>query len=118
LTPEKIEAVLSDFRDWLGHLPALPEAAPADAAEPIDLHTLLGQFIAVRHDVNLQTKAVRAQQEQNSQPSSCSRSPWRGCARLKQASVPSSSKPARKRSDRSSKLSWTPTIRSPWRPAK
>ena len=35
--------------------------------EPIDLHTLLGQFLAVRHEVNLQTKAVRAQQEQNAE---------------------------------------------------
>jgi molecular chaperone GrpE len=31
----------------------------------VDLHTLLGQFLAVRHEVNLQTRAVRAQQEQN-----------------------------------------------------
>ena len=33
----------------------------------MDLHTLLGQFLAVRHEVNLQTKAVRAQQEQNAE---------------------------------------------------
>jgi molecular chaperone GrpE len=31
------------------------------------LHTLLGQFIALRHEVNLQTKATRAQQEQNAE---------------------------------------------------
>ena len=37
------------------------------AQEPVDLHTLLGQFIAVRHEVNLQTRAVRAQQEQNAE---------------------------------------------------
>jgi molecular chaperone GrpE len=44
------------------------EAEPATApTESIDLHTLLGQFIALRHEVNLQTKAVRAQQEQNAQ---------------------------------------------------
>jgi molecular chaperone GrpE len=35
--------------------------------ERIDLHTLLGQFAALRHEVNLQTKAVRSQQEQNAQ---------------------------------------------------
>jgi molecular chaperone GrpE len=35
--------------------------------DPIDLHTLLGQFIAVRQEVNLQTRAVRAQQEQNTE---------------------------------------------------
>jgi len=33
--------------------------------EPLDLHTLLAQFVALRHEVNLQTKASRAQQEQN-----------------------------------------------------
>jgi molecular chaperone GrpE len=37
------------------------------AQQPVDLHTLLGQFIAVRHEVNLQTRAVRAQQEQNAE---------------------------------------------------
>src|SRR5260370_35481329 len=40
---------------------------PDTEAESIDLHTLLGQFAALRHEVNLQTKAVRAQQEQNAQ---------------------------------------------------
>src|SRR5262249_11400087 len=69
LTPAAIEAVLADFRAWLQHLSC---AAPADQAEKeqpeaIDLHTLLGQFIAVRHDVNLQTKAARSQQEQTGQ---------------------------------------------------
>jgi len=34
---------------------------------PPDLHTLLGQFAALRHEVHLQTKAVRAQQEQNAE---------------------------------------------------
>jgi molecular chaperone GrpE len=33
----------------------------------VDLHTLLGQFIALRHEVNLQTKASRAQLEQNAE---------------------------------------------------
>jgi molecular chaperone GrpE len=41
--------------------------APAEHAEAIDLHTLLGQFIALRHEVNLQTRAVRAQQEQGAE---------------------------------------------------
>jgi molecular chaperone GrpE len=65
LTPEAIEAVLADFRTWLqqaaqtGSLPAPPPT------ETVDLHTLLAQFTAVRHEVNLQTRAVRAQQEQN-----------------------------------------------------
>jgi molecular chaperone GrpE len=66
LTPEAIETILADFRSWLQQLPTSASPAPsADEAEPIDLHTLLGQFIALRHEVNLQTKAVRGQQEQN-----------------------------------------------------
>src|SRR5438034_727394 len=69
LTPAAIEAVLDDFRSWLQQLavaPADSSAAPAEP-EPIDLHTLLGQFIALRHEVNLQTKAVRSQQELNNE---------------------------------------------------
>ena len=45
--------------------PHTAAAAPPPASiepEPIDLHTLLGQFVALRHEVNLQTKSVRAQQ--------------------------------------------------------
>jgi molecular chaperone GrpE len=64
LTNETIETVLADFRSWLQALPvkaALPP--PADEPGP-DLHTLLGQFIALRHEVTLQTRAARAQQEQ------------------------------------------------------
>lgn len=61
--------MLADFRGWLEQLAAGPRAgAPAGAAQPaVDLHTLVGQFVALRHEVNLQTKATRAQQEQNSQ---------------------------------------------------
>lgn len=69
LTPERIEATLADFRAWLYDLAAV-EAAPADTAsqtKPVDLHTLLAQFVALRHEVNLQTRAVRTQQEQNAQ---------------------------------------------------
>lgn len=48
-------------------LPGEPAGAPVapEPAERLDLHTLLGQFLAVRHEVNLQTRAVRVQQEQN-----------------------------------------------------
>ena len=64
-------AVLADFRQWLTDLPA-PAGDEAIATGPrpeetIDLHTLLGQFLAVRQEVNLQTRAVRAQQEQNAE---------------------------------------------------
>jgi molecular chaperone GrpE len=68
LTPEAIEAVLADFRSWLEQAAApAAEAPPAPEAEPVDLHTLLAQFIGLRHEVNLQTRAVRAQQEQNAE---------------------------------------------------
>src|SRR5260370_4394884 len=72
LTPEAIEGVLADFRSWLQQLagaapPDGVQQAPADQAQTIDLHTLLGQFIALRHEVNLQTRAVRAQQEQGAE---------------------------------------------------
>lgn len=67
LTPDRVEAVLADFRAWLtdlaNHPPADPE--PVAATPQVDLFTLVGQFTALRHDVNLQTKAVRAAVEQN-----------------------------------------------------
>ena len=44
----------------------LPPPAAADG-EPIDLHTLLAQFTALRHEVHLQTRAARAQQEQGAE---------------------------------------------------
>ncbi len=57
------------------HLPSSPQSTTSPphhlttspAAEQIDLHTLVGQFIALRHDVNLQTKATRVQQELNTE---------------------------------------------------
>ena len=65
MTPEKVEAVLADFRSWLQQFGAITSPpVEAEACEPIDLHTLLAQFIALRHEVNLQTKAAH-QQEQN-----------------------------------------------------
>jgi len=71
LTPDAIETVLGDFRTWLEIL-AAQEDAPAllNGSVPeasLDLHTLVAQFTALRHEVNLQTKAVRAQQEQNAE---------------------------------------------------
>jgi molecular chaperone GrpE len=61
--------VLADFRAWLSQAAAGPadngqaEVCP-QPAEPPDLHTLLGQLVALRQEVNLQTRATRAQQEQ------------------------------------------------------
>jgi len=57
--------VLADFRSWLERAPA--PAVPPAVPQPLDLHTLLSQFVALRHEVNLQTKASRAQQEQNAE---------------------------------------------------
>jgi molecular chaperone GrpE len=42
-------------------------AAPSAPAETVDLLTLVGQFTALRQEVNLQTRAVRTQQEQNAE---------------------------------------------------
>jgi len=64
LTPERIERALADFRDWLTDFPAA-DAPGAGPAEAVDMHTLVGQFAALRHEVNLQTKAARATLEQN-----------------------------------------------------
>jgi molecular chaperone GrpE len=58
--------VLADFRIWLQEAAAGPLASPPPTPTP-DLHTLLGQMIALRQEVNLQTKAARAQQEQNTE---------------------------------------------------
>jgi molecular chaperone GrpE len=64
LTPERIERALADFRDWLSDPPA-GETLVAPERESVDLHGLVAQFIALRHEVNLQTKATRASLEQN-----------------------------------------------------
>jgi molecular chaperone GrpE len=68
LTPEAIASVLADFQTWIAATVQTPEPEPPAAnAEPVDLHTLLSQFIALRHEVNLQTRAVRTQQELNAE---------------------------------------------------
>lgn len=70
LTPEAVEAVLTDFRAWLQDMASAPAAGVNGAGSsepPVDLHTLVSQFVALRHEVNLQTKAARAQMEQNAE---------------------------------------------------
>jgi molecular chaperone GrpE len=57
--------VLADFRSWLGELATLPPA-PANATA-IDLHAVVAQFTALRHEVNLQTRAARSALEQNTE---------------------------------------------------
>lgn len=59
-------AVLADFRAWLADaLSRAPAEVPAPPSPPIDLNALLGHFVALRQEVNLQTRATRGQQEQN-----------------------------------------------------
>jgi molecular chaperone GrpE len=65
LTPERIESVLSEFRSWLNSAAESTATDSVPLDEPLDLYTLLAQFTALRHEVNLQTKAVRLQQEQS-----------------------------------------------------
>lgn len=64
LSGEAIDAILSDFRAWLEHASLAP---PAEPAPELDVATVIQHFIALRHEVNLQTKASRAQLEQNAQ---------------------------------------------------
>jgi len=59
--------VLADFRSWLEQLAAAGETAAEKDLPGVDLHTLVGQFVALRHEVHLQTRAVRSQQEQNAE---------------------------------------------------
>jgi molecular chaperone GrpE len=67
LTPGDIDAVLEDFRVWLTQL-ATASSDPVDLPrETVDLHTLVAQFTALRQEVNLQTRAVRTQQEQSAE---------------------------------------------------
>ena len=63
LTADRIDRILADFRGYLEGL-LDPPAAPPAAPPPFDLAAVVAQFTALRHDVNLQTKAVRAVAEQ------------------------------------------------------
>ena len=63
LTAEAIDRILGDFRAWLTELASAP--APVEEPPPVDLHTLVAQFTALRHEVNLQTKATRTSLEQS-----------------------------------------------------
>lgn len=58
--------MLEDFRGWLTAVASAPADEPP-AGPSVDLSTLVGQFTALRQEVNLQTRAVRAQQEQNAE---------------------------------------------------
>lgn len=67
LTPAAIEAVLADFRAWLTALAEPPPPLPTSDEEPVDLATIVAAFTALRHEINLQTKATRGLIEQVSQ---------------------------------------------------
>lgn len=67
LSPDQRAAILHDFEAWLASQPPEASAPPPPADPRIDLHTLLGQLLALRQEVNLQTRSVRAQQEQNNE---------------------------------------------------
>jgi molecular chaperone GrpE len=61
-----VDQLLADFRAWLTSRPALP-CEPILPEPSLDVASLLAPFVALRHEVNLQTKASRAQLEQNAQ---------------------------------------------------
>jgi molecular chaperone GrpE len=69
LTPEAIEGVLQDFRTWLQQAAerAEGEGAPSGEGPEFSWHQLVAEFTALRHEVNLQTRAARAQSEQNTE---------------------------------------------------
>lgn len=62
MSDAEIDAILSDFRDWLKRIPSVPPPTPPH--EKVDLSTVVRGFTALRQEVNLQTRAVRTQSEQ------------------------------------------------------
>lgn len=58
--------MLADFRGWLTDLTSSEEFGQTEPAR-VDLFTLIAQFTALRHEVNLQTKAARAATEQTAE---------------------------------------------------
>src|ERR1700677_4554060 len=71
LNQPDVDRILADFRSWLESLRAFEPAgaAPAETApaSEVDLATLVGQFLALKQEVNLQTRASRGLLEQNTQ---------------------------------------------------
>jgi hypothetical protein len=62
-----VNDLLDDFRRWYEETRATAGEPPAAVPVAVDLATLLGHFIALRQEVNLQTRSVRAQQEQTAE---------------------------------------------------
>jgi molecular chaperone GrpE len=67
LSQDAVDRLLADFRAWLHERPDALADEPAVLEPALDLSALLAPFVALRHEVNLQTKASRAQLEQNAQ---------------------------------------------------
>lgn len=61
---DTVEPILADFRDWLCSHSVHTEQPSPSPSETVDLFTLLAQFTALRHEVNLQTRAMRTATEQ------------------------------------------------------
>lgn len=59
----QLTGLLEGFEAWLRRQPPLPAGGPTPGDGP-DLATLLREFIALRQEVNLLTRATRAQTEQ------------------------------------------------------
>jgi molecular chaperone GrpE len=59
-----VNEVLDDFRRWCEETLASGGAPTAAVPPAVDLATLLGHYVALRQEINLQTRSVRAQQEQ------------------------------------------------------
>ena len=64
MSGSEIDFILADFRRWLMSLAPEPEISRPEPPA-IDLSTVLGHYVALRQEVNLQTRSVRAQQEQS-----------------------------------------------------
>jgi molecular chaperone GrpE (heat shock protein) len=68
LTPEAIETILNDFRVWLQQTAGCADvAAPMADGPGFSMQTVTAEFTALRHEVNLLTRAARSQQEQNAE---------------------------------------------------
>jgi molecular chaperone GrpE len=63
---DPVESVLNEFRAWL-HQGGAQSDLPSAEEEAIDLNALLREMVALKHEVNLQTRASRAQLDQNAE---------------------------------------------------
>ena len=64
----ELESALADFRRWFAEAASIHDGPPPSETPPtIDLATVLGHFVALRQEINLQTRAVRTQQEQTAE---------------------------------------------------